>query len=258
MASPIIDITTDGHVHTRLCLHAVGEMEDYVEAALKAGLGRIIFLEHYETGICYFERTWLTDDDFAFYHEEGRRLAARYQGRIDVGVGVEVGANPERFEETIDFLRRYRWHRIGLSYHYVRHGDVFVNVVSRRKINLELMEKIGFATVADAYFDGLKQAIEVIPANVVCHLDAVLRHCSNFSLADRHVAALRTILASMEKRKIALEVNTSGYALRNQPFPAPWIVREAMDMGVSLVAGSDAHRPEDVGRFFERLPALVA
>ena len=31
---PIIDIREDGHVHTRLCNHAIGEMEEYVEEIL--------------------------------------------------------------------------------------------------------------------------------------------------------------------------------------------------------------------------------
>ncbi|MFH1217535.1 MAG: histidinol-phosphatase HisJ family protein [Pseudomonadota bacterium] len=258
MTSPTIDITTDGHVHTRLCHHAIGEMEDYVQSAVETGLRKIIFLEHYETGISYFECTWLTDDDFAYYREEGQRLAAKYRGVIDVGVGVEVGANPERLHETVDFLHRYAWDRIGLSYHYVREGEDFVNVVSRRQGNLDLMRKIGYERIADSYFAGLRQALEVIPANVICHLDAVLRHCPDFAFSDRHVVAMRGILALMKERKVALEVNTSGFALRNESFPAPWIVREAMGMGISVVAGSDAHRPEDVGRFFEKLPFLFS
>ena len=36
--TPLIDITCDGHVHTALCQHAVGAMEDYVRAAIDRGL----------------------------------------------------------------------------------------------------------------------------------------------------------------------------------------------------------------------------
>ncbi|MFZ5764606.1 MAG: histidinol-phosphatase HisJ family protein [Thermodesulfobacteriota bacterium] len=258
MTSPLIDITTDGHVHTRLCHHAHGEMEEYVDAAIAVGLRKIIFLEHYETGISYFESTWLTDENFVWYLEEGRRLADKYRDRIRVGVGVEVGANPDRLEETVKFLGRHRWERIGLSYHYLREGEQFVNVVSRRPANLELMEKIGYDHVADRYFAGLEKALAVIPATVVCHLDAVLRHCPDFSFAPRHHAAMGSILAKMRRKGVALEINTSGFSLRGEQFPALPVIRRAVAMGIELFAGSDAHRPADVGRFFGRLPAMLA
>jgi histidinol-phosphatase (PHP family) len=258
MPRAAIDITTDGHVHTRLCHHAKGEMEEYVQAAVAAGLKKIIFLEHYETGIDYFESTWLTEADFVYYHGEGRRLAEKYQGIIAVGAGVEVGANPEHLPEAVNFLGKFNWERIGLSYHYLQTDEGYVNMVSRRPASIALMEKIGVDNVAAAYFDGLEKALAVIPADVVCHLDAVMRHCPSFSFSENHFARTMEILTLMREKDVALEVNTSGFSLRGEPFPSLRLLREAQQMGVRLVAGSDAHRPEDVGRYFDWLPGLVA
>jgi histidinol-phosphatase (PHP family) len=252
-----IDITTDGHVHTHLCHHARGEMEEYVKAAVAAKLKKIIFLEHYETGVQYFASTWLTEADFVYYHQEGRRLADKYQGIIEIGAGVEVGVNPDHLQESVDFLKKFTWDRIGLSYHYLKTDDDHVNMVSRRPASITLMEKIGVENVANAYFAGLKKALDVVPADVVCHLDAVMRHCSSFSFADDHFARMVEILALMRERNIALEVNTSGFVLRGEPFPSLRVIKEAQQMGVRLVAGSDAHRPADVGRYFDRLPELL-
>jgi len=50
----------DRHIHTKLCCHASGEMEEYVLAAIGRDLDGIVFLEHMEEGICCAERTWLT------------------------------------------------------------------------------------------------------------------------------------------------------------------------------------------------------
>jgi histidinol-phosphatase (PHP family) len=49
----------------------------------------------------------------------------------------------------------------------------------------------------------------------------------------------------------SLELNASGLDLvhRRRPYPAPWMVELAQSLGVPLVYGSDAHRPEDVGRY---------
>ena len=257
MPLPAIDITIDGHVHTRLCHHARGEMEEYVLAGIAVGLKKIIFLEHHETGINYFESSWLTEAEFVAYHAEGRRLAAKYAGKIEIGCGVEVGANPDHLQETADFLGRFAWDRIGLSYHYLWAGNEHVNMVSRRPESIALMEAIGVEKVAAAYFDGLTRALAVIPTDVVCHLDAVLRHCPSFAFTDGHFARVREILALMREKDIALEVNTSGFALRGEPYPAMPILREARRMGIRLAAGSDAHRPADVGRYFDRLPGLL-
>ena len=82
----MIDITEDSHVHTNLCHHARGEMEEYVQAAIERGLRRLVFLEHLEAGINYFESTWLTDDDFDYYHSEGQRCRSNTRIRLKSGL----------------------------------------------------------------------------------------------------------------------------------------------------------------------------
>ena len=62
-------------MHTSLCNHAGGTMEEYVLAALERDLAAITFLEHLEAGISYFERTWLTETDFAELFQGGRTAA---------------------------------------------------------------------------------------------------------------------------------------------------------------------------------------
>ena len=56
----------------------VGEMEEYVVAAIAKGLEELVFLEHLECGIRYREATWLSEEDFAAYHREGQRLQQVY------------------------------------------------------------------------------------------------------------------------------------------------------------------------------------
>ncbi len=89
---PLCDI----HIHTRFCGHATGEMEEYVQAAIQKKLKKIIFLEHMEEGIRYFQgKTWLSEDDFDAYFAEGQRLRSTYAAEIEIGLGVECGYNPD-------------------------------------------------------------------------------------------------------------------------------------------------------------------
>ena len=248
-----LDLTTDGHVHCRLCHHAVGEMEDYVLAACAKGLKRLIFLEHFEIGIDYVETTWLTPADFALYFATGRDLQEKYGHQIAVGLGVEVGYNPERVAETIAFLSQYQWDRIGLSYHFLRHGHQHLNLLSRRPENVDLASRLGVSEVLSAYLDGLRLALGQLPVTTLCHLDAALRHHPAIHFSPSHHEQMRLILQQLAARNIALEINTSGFDHRGQAFPPPWLVNEAVALGIELVAGSDAHRPQDVGRYFDRL-----
>ena len=249
----LLDLTTDGHVHTRLCHHAVGEMEDYVLAAITKKLSRIIFLEHYECGINYFECTWLSQDDFLYYRQEGERLRKKYQGKMEIGLGVEVGFNPHNIPETLNFLKSYKWDRIGLSYHFLANGHNHINLLSRKQENIKAAAAFGHGKALTAYFNGLLLALDNIPATVLCHIDAVLRHCPGIKFRSKHWQMIAKIINLLKEKNIALEVNTAGIPLRGYPFPDPAILDLAIKNKISLVAGSDSHRPGDVARYFNRL-----
>lgn len=249
----LINPKSDGHVHTRLCHHATGEMEEYVVAAIAKGLEELIFLEHLERGVRYRESTWLSEEDFAAYHREGQRLRQAYADRLRIGIGVEVGYNPKQVPAILDFLKRYTWDRVGISFHYYEIKGRHYNVVSRRKINLEPLGRQGVERVISEYFATLLEAIEILPGTVLCHLDAVLRHHPEVHFTAAHRHQITEIFQRMRDKGMALEVNTSGFAHRGEQYPVHALIDEAVALGVPLVAGSDAHRPSEVARFFERL-----
>lgn len=254
-----IDLHSDGHVHTRLCRHAIGEMEEYVLAAIERGLSEIVFLEHLEIGISYHDRTWLTDEEFDFYTTEGQRLQHRYGERIRIGIGIELGYNLEQEAELRRRATERSWDRIGISCHFlpIEANGGHLNLLSRRRENIDLALKLGTDQLLTAYFERLLAAVENLPGTVLCHLDAALRHVPGISLSPSHFEQVEALLAAVKRQKMRIEVNTSGFAMRNAPFPARELLAMAIDRDIPLVAGSDAHRPEDVGRFFEKLPAYL-
>jgi len=253
----MIDISVDNHIHTRLCHHACGEMEEYVQSAINKGLRKIFFLEHLEVGIDYFESTWLTGVDFEYYHAEGRRLQEKYRDVISVGLGVEVGYNPRYLEKILKKLALYTWDCIGISYHFLETGVGHLNMVSSKQINIDQLEQYGVNEVLNRYYSNLLEAVEKLPGQVLCHIDAVLRHHAGIELKNEHLALIDKLLDLVADKNMALEINTSGYVKKGEPYPSPWIIKKAVDRNIDLVAGSDAHRPEDVGRHFEKLPALL-
>lgn len=256
----LIDLRFDGHMHTRYCHHATGTMEEYVQSAISKGLAHIVFLEHMEAaGVNYFETTWLTDRDFADYFEEGQRLQDRYGDRLTIGLGVEVGYSVAHQQELLDRLGKRSWDQVGISYHFMPvSGQPFdLNLVSRQERNVRAISETGCETVLDSYFNTLIKAVRVLPGTVLCHLDAALRFQPGLQLTKGHWQQINELLDTVKARNMALEINTSGFAIRGNPFPAPAIIQMAISKGIALVAGSDAHRPEDVGRYFHKIPELL-
>lgn len=255
-----LDLTIDNHVHTSLCRHATGSMEDYVCQAMRMGLKGICFLEHLEVAINYPQRTWLTEEDFDQYFAEGLRLKRNYQDRIRVLLGVEVGFNPDAIDTLLKKIQQRPWDRVGLSYHYIlapgRHNHL--NILSRNPDNLAILSKYDMRELLTHYFKALIEAVSTIPADTLCHLDAGFRHLTGICLEPEHFELIECLLQAIKTHSMALEINTSGIRNRGKPYPAASIIRRAVARGIPLVAGSDAHRPEDVGRDFSRLPALLS
>jgi len=233
-------------------------MEEYIQAALNKGLKTIIFLEHMEAGIEYFERTWLTQSDFARYFAQGKMLQDKYRDRIRVQLGVEVGYNPEAIDMLQEQLDSFQWDLKGLSYHFFPAGGKHLNMVSRRPENIKTLAALGVENVITGYFSGLIEAIGLLDCQLLCHLDAVLRHYPGLQLRPSHLDQIDHLLDLMHQKNMHLEVNTSGFTLRGEPYPGRDILTRALNMGIPLSAGSDSHRPDQVGRHFEKLPDYLS
>lgn len=207
----------------------------------------------------YFESTWLTEDDFDLYFCIGRELQQKYHDQIRVSLGVEVGYSPSHTDELLEKLSRRKWDRIGVSYHFMEHpkkGEYHLNLLSRKIESREAIAKVGCDYVFTNYLSTLTEAVKVLPGTVLCHLDAALRHQPGCTLDQRYMKQIRELLQAVQQKGMALEINTAGFGKRGTPYPAPFIIEEAVKLDIPLVPGSDAHRPQDVGRDFNKLETL--
>lgn len=249
----------DSHIHTRLCGHAVGEMEEYVQAAIRKGLKKIIFLEHMEEGIRHIQgKTWLSADDFDTYFAEGQRLQAGYKDKIVIGLGVECGYNPDCRDLLLARLGERRWDQIGISCHFLKIDGLadHLNMFSSKEENILLARQIGGEILLDRYFTTLTEAVRSLPGTMLCHLDAALRYLPEISFTESHYALIDTLLQAVSAQGLAVEINSSGFAIRREQFPNRRILAMAQSYNIPFIFGSDAHKPEDVGRYFDLIASL--
>lgn len=252
----------DGHVHTYLCRHACGTMEEYVRAGIQKKLRKLIFLEHMEEGIISPRRTWLSEEEFDYYFEEGQRLREIYGDQIEIGLGVECGYNPDYSEQILRRLQKRKWDAVGLSCHFILVPEVsphHINLLSHHKDSIENATKAGPAQLLTKAFSSLTEGIGLLPVTKVCHLDAPLRYLALLQdlLEPAHYEQIEGLFELMAKRDIALEINSSGIDIRNEPFPSRRILKIARKHELKLEFGSDAHHPEKVGCHFDKLHSLL-
>jgi histidinol-phosphatase (PHP family) len=107
------------------------------------------------------------------------------------------------------------------------------------------------------YYTDLRDHIAVIRPEFVCHLDVVRKFMADRSDAPEVRGLILEVLKEMRRSDVMLEVNTAGYDAVGDPYPAPWIIREAVGMGMGLVLSSDSHRPQDVARKFDEALAYI-
>lgn len=234
-------------------------MEEYVQAALAKGLTALTFLEHLEVGINSPVVTWLDEAAFDRYFAEGERLRRIYGERIAIRLGVECGYNPEAAEVLRHKLAGRPWDEVGISCHFLRTAAPHhLNLFSRRRENLEAAMVEGSERLLGRYLATLREAVvELSAGTVLCHLDGALRHLPGLRLSEEHLAQIAALLDLVKEKGMFLELNTSGFAIRGQPFPRPDILAMARKRGIPLQLGSDAHHPEEVGRYFAEAGDLI-
>lgn len=249
----------DTHIHTRFCDHATGEMEEYVLAGIQKRLRKIIFLEHMEEGISCEHKTWLSEKDFDRYFAEGKKLQQQYGHMIEIGLGVECGFNPDAAEKLTGRLLSRQWDQVGVSCHFLKleGSDGHINLFSRKEKYIQLARREGIERLLDRYFSTLAQAVQTLPGTMICHLDGALRFVPELQLTERHYRQITSLLLSARKKNMAIELNSSGYDIRREQFPSNRILAMVFANKLPCLFGSDAHRPQDVGRYFDALSRLL-
>jgi len=112
-----------------------------------------------------------------------------------------------------------------------------------------------------AYYEAVTEMIEVLRPEVVGHLDLITKH--GHRRGDPHSPAIaQAAFAALDAAARAgaiLDLNTAGYRKGlGRPYPAPWLVRAALERGVSFCPGDDAHSVGDVGAGIEDALSYLA
>ncbi len=240
----------DYHIHTGLCGHARGNVDELVESALEKGFEQVGIADHMPMLYAEYTHLSMTPEQLPGYVEEVRQAKERYAGRIKVLLGIEADYHGPTQAERVALLDKYPFDYIIGSVHVL--GDWIFD----SPLDVDRYDEVD---LDDFYLEYLREVRDMVASGVydiVGHPDLPKKFDKRptIDLAPHY----REILLVMKERGTCYEVNTAGLRWPvGEMYPEPSFVRLAAELGVPVTLGSDAHCPEDVGRDFDKALELV-
>lgn len=244
MPPPLVDY----HTHSRYSVDSKAPVTALCAAATARGVLELAITDHLDghpgdpsTGY----------PDLEARARDIARAQARYAARLRLLHGLEL-SEPHRYPWMRDLAAGGRWDFLIGSVHYV--GDELVGP--------------GFGAGESMvrayrrYFEAVLAMVEAGGFHVVGHLDFPKRYTWR-SLGPFVPSALEdavhAVLEAAIDRGIGLEVNTEGrYREAGMVHPDPQILAWYREAGGEIVTlGSDAHRPDAVGRGIREAQELL-
>jgi histidinol-phosphatase (PHP family) len=243
----------DHHIHTGFCPHAQGEPRAYVERAAALGMEEVGFSDHLPFPPGWRPRHDVTDDwamswdEVETYVAVVRDLAAEYSSDVRVVLGIEADYLEGAEERIADALATYSFDYVIGSVHIVGDRFAFDHPELRDDVPAYGLDRIHLETLQLA-----ERAAATGLFDVMGHLDHARKFGPAADAAAVRAAASRALRA-VAAAGMTLELNTAGWrSPAGEQYPSRELLAEARGLGIPLVIGSDAHRPEDVGAGFER------
>ncbi len=234
----------DYHIHTKRCGHATGEMNEYVEQAIRLGFEEIGFSDH----LPFFHKRdpgyTMALEELSGYVEEVGVLRKRYP-QIRIKLGIEADYFPGLEKKTEELLRSHPFDYVLGSVHFI---DGWGFDIPEKK---ESWKGKDVDETYRRYFRLLRESAELPFFDVIGHTDLVKKfgHRASDSL-EKEIE--ETALKFKETHR-SVEINTSG--LRKpvgEIYPALPLLKAYYQNEVPIVFGSDAHAPGEVGKDFEK------
>jgi len=267
-------IKWDGHSHTKFCKHGhPDELERYLDKAVELGFTRYSVTEHPPLPEKLIDDERLMAElamDFAempAYFDYLREYKKRYEGRLEVVVGLEFDYLHDRFAFTERIAEP--WADVLedsiMSVHYLPgRGGMRCIDYKPDDFRTHLLDYYGtMEKVVGEYFDHVEQAVETavrLPGRKrIGHLGLIEKFRLELPPIDEAQVRerLERMLPILVRTGIGVDVNLAGLrvATCGKPYVPEWFIRACKAAGIECVYGSDSHKPEQVGfgwDYFER------
>jgi histidinol-phosphatase (PHP family) len=234
----------DYHMHTELCGHAHGSIDEYIQTAISLELNEIGFSDHSPLPENLRKGVSMSPEEMEPYLTLIGEKKQQYKDRIIIKTGFEIDFPlMNSFDEK--YLNDTRLDYLIGSCHFIGdwafdHPD-YIKEFERRDINL----------VYEVYYKNIMELIDSGYFNIIGHFDLVKKfgHRATSDFSDKIVHLASKVAG---KINMAVEINTSGIRKPvSEIYPSDYIIQIFFDNNTPVTLGSDAHNPEEVGYSFD-------
>ena len=280
----------DCHLHTCFSGDSETPVRSQLDRAISLGMQAVCITDHHDWDAPN-EKGEMDDRfllDFPNYLPALREIREEYRGKIDMGIGVELGLQLHARQDTDNIMKLYgdAFDFIIGSIHFVDHYDVYypqwfaleamdvsgsqsVERFARASRHIPTREEAEAVTREEEaarychFFEVTLKRLESYDCfDSLGHLDFVVRYGPNknrfydFKTYGDIISAILELLIRKDK---ALEVNTGGFKYGlGHPNPCEDVLKRYHELGGRLLTvGSDAHVPGFVGYEFNRTAELL-
>ena len=219
------------HTHTWRCSHADGMEGDYVKAALEAGLEILGFADHspYEFPPHHKSSFRMTTNQLRDYCDVVLELRQRYQGKIQIPLGLEMEYYPALFGNMLEIFKDYPLDYLILGQHFVgNEHDAPYNGVGSEDVGL-----------LKQYVRQSCDAMNTGKFTYFAHPD-LIHFLGSTQLYLHH---MRDICREANSCGAPLEYNLLGQG-GGRHYPTAKFWELAAEEGCAVILGVDAHQPE--------------
>lgn len=255
-------VSLHGGHSSAYCDHARDRLTDVIEAAIAAEYSVFALTEHApRLGDAYLYREeramgWTVshvESLFDEYARESAELVARFAPQITLLRGFEIEIVPgDRWPAVMQGYRdRHRFDFAVGSVHFV--GDLGIDGPTDT-FELAMSRAGGLESLAVRYYEAVAEMVQRFRPEVVGHLDLIRKNGRLYGDVDTPAARAACVRALdvIAANDGILDINTAGYRKgMPHPYPAPWIVREALRRAIPVCFGDDSHGVSDVGAGIE-------
>ncbi len=233
----------DYHIHTARCGHAQGEMADYVERARELSLKEVGFADHLPLLFKQDPTLTMRIDQLGEYIQAAESLKKEFPD-VEIKTGIEADYLPGFEDETARLLKSYDFDFVIGSVHFIDGWgfDDSRYIDGYKDWDIYSLYARYFGLVADAAKTGL--------FDIIGHLDLIKKY--NFKPDADITPLVKGVLDIIKGAGVCVEINTAG--LRKpvgEMYPGTDILRLCFESDIPITFGSDAHKPEEVGKDFD-------
>jgi len=239
------------HTHMKYCNHAVGDVEDYVKAAINYGLVELGMTDHgpipsyfmneedYNRTVSYEN---MKEEMVPLYLKQIEDAKIKYGDKINILSGFEV--------EYLDKQKSY-YESLRKKVDYLNLGIHFYEYNSKL---YDTYNEVDYNSI-DGYLETVKKALNTNLFNTLVHPDLFMYRYKdingNWCFDEKCEKVTRAILEECIKHDVYVEINANGLkkarfvsdrSTWKYPYVKFWeIAKEYKDL--KILIGADAHEP---------------